>query len=58
MDGVGEDLKQILTNFRDFDRWELRRLLREEGILIRLRPDEVVPSPTRTEDVVPARGQH
>ncbi|MFM2161016.1 MAG: hypothetical protein RLZZ383_528, partial [Pseudomonadota bacterium] len=40
------------------DKWELRRLLREEGILIRLQPDEVVPSDARALDVVPPAGRH
>lgn len=58
LDGVGADLKTILANFREIDKWELRRLLREEGILVRLKPDEVVPSASRTEDVVPPKGRH
>lgn len=57
-DGVSEDLKEILANFSEIDKWELRRLLREEGILVRLKPEEVVPSDTRTEEVVPPARQH
>ena len=33
---------QIVDNFAGFDKWEIRRLLREEGILVRFRPREVV----------------
>jgi phospholipid/cholesterol/gamma-HCH transport system substrate-binding protein len=35
------DMEIILKNFKEIDRWELRRLLREEGILLRLRKSEV-----------------
>ncbi|MCB9681346.1 MAG: MCE family protein [Alphaproteobacteria bacterium] len=45
LDGVGADLRTVLGNFAAIDKWELRRLLREEGILIRVRPEEVVPEP-------------
>ena len=38
------DLEIILENLKEIDRWELRRLLREEGVLIRLRESEVSPS--------------
>lgn len=57
-DGIGGDAKSIAKNFSAIDKWELRRLLREEGILIRLQPDEVVPSEARTMDVVPPAGRH
>ena len=40
-----EDIEAILDNLKDIDRWELRRLLREEGILVRLKPAEVTPAP-------------
>lgn len=43
VDGVGPDLKRVLANFAEIDKWEIRRLLREEGILIRLRPHAVTP---------------
>jgi len=36
-DGVPEDLRTVLRNLATIDRDELRRLLREEGILIRVR---------------------
>lgn len=38
-----DDIEQIIDNLKEIDRWELRRLLREEGILLRLKPDEVTP---------------
>lgn len=37
------ELEIVLGNFQGFDKWELRRLLREEGILVRMRPAEVDP---------------
>lgn len=40
-----DQLKLVLTNFEGFDEVEMRRLLREEGILVRLRPREVDPDP-------------
>jgi len=40
------DIKLVLSNLKEIDKWELRRLLREEGIVVRLRESEVVePSP-------------
>jgi virulence factor Mce-like protein len=33
---------EFLAGFEGFDKWEIRRLLREEGILVRLRSREVV----------------
>ncbi len=36
-------LALILENLSEIDKWELRRLLREEGIKVRLAPREVVP---------------
>ena len=38
-----ETIETILANLEEIDKWELRRLLREEGILVRLRHSEVVP---------------
>jgi len=38
-----ETIQQILSNLEAIDKWELRRLLREEGIMVRLRESEVVP---------------
>lgn len=40
--GSSDDLTAILSNLSEIDKWELRRLLREEGILVRLRQSEVV----------------
>jgi phospholipid/cholesterol/gamma-HCH transport system substrate-binding protein len=41
------DVDRILQNFSDFDQREMVRLLREEGILVRLRPRQVVPDEER-----------
>ncbi len=38
-----DELTQILSNLSEIDKWELRRLLREEGILVRMRQSEVTP---------------
>jgi phospholipid/cholesterol/gamma-HCH transport system substrate-binding protein len=38
-----DELTQILANLSEIDKWELRRLLREEGILVRMRQSEVTP---------------
>jgi phospholipid/cholesterol/gamma-HCH transport system substrate-binding protein len=38
-----DDIELIIDNLSEIDRWELRRLLREEGIRVRLRSHEVVP---------------
>ncbi len=41
--GTREDtLLKVIDNLEEIDKWELRRLLREEGILVRLRESEVV----------------
>ncbi len=40
-----DQLVQILDNLSEIDKWELRRLLREEGILVRLKKSEVEPEP-------------
>ncbi len=37
------DLAQVLANLKEIDKWELRRLLREEGVFLRFRAHEVVP---------------
>lgn len=37
-----DEVEAILANLGEIDKWELRRLLREEGVLIRLRPGQVV----------------
>ena len=44
LDGTLETASGVVDNFSEFDRYELRRLLREEGILVRLRPREVDPT--------------
>ena len=36
-------IEKVLSNLSEIDKWELRRLLREEGILLRLRRSEVTP---------------
>ncbi|MCO4746568.1 MAG: MCE family protein [Proteobacteria bacterium] len=41
-------IEVILDNFSGIDKWELRRLLREEGIVVRLRSREVVPTDNPT----------
>ena len=40
-----DQLVQILENLSEIDKYELRRLLREEGIVVRLRPSEVQEPP-------------
>ena len=40
-----DQLVQILENLSEIDKYELRRLLREEGIVVRLRPSEVEEPP-------------
>ncbi len=41
--GIDDDVRRVLSNLVEIDKWELRRLLREEGILIRVKAREVVP---------------
>lgn len=36
-------IEQVLDNVAEIDKWELRRLLREEGILVRFKESEVNP---------------
>lgn len=43
LSGNKERIEHILANVEEIDKWELRRLLREEGIKVRLRRAEVVP---------------
>ena len=38
-----DTIETVLANLSEIDKWELRRLLREEGILLRLRRSEVDP---------------
>lgn len=42
MDGSVDELQVVLDNLSEIDKWELRRLLREEGIVVRLREAKVV----------------
>ncbi len=44
LEGSTDDIVLILDNFSEIDKWELRRLLREEGIKVRLRESKVVPT--------------
>jgi len=48
--GEKERLERILKNVEAIDKWELRRLLREEGIVVRLREKEVVPDAQSASD--------
>ena len=43
MQSSTESIQTVLNNVSEIDKWELRRLLREEGILIRLKKDQVEP---------------
>lgn len=45
LSGHSEQIENILSNVEEIDKWELRRLLREEGIVVRIRPSEVVVPP-------------
>jgi phospholipid/cholesterol/gamma-HCH transport system substrate-binding protein len=45
LDDNSARLEKILANAEEIDKWELRRLLREEGILVRLRKGEVLEPP-------------
>ena len=45
MDESHELIERVLQNLEEIDKWELRRLLREEGILVRMRPSEVLSLP-------------
>ncbi len=45
LDDNSARLEKILENAEEIDKWELRRLLREEGILVRLRKGEVLEPP-------------
>ena len=43
LEGSMDDLETVLENMSEIDKWELRRLLREEGILVRLKRSSVAP---------------
>lgn len=45
LDQHSAEIEKVLSNLQDIDKWELRRLLREEGILVRLKSSEVVETP-------------
>jgi phospholipid/cholesterol/gamma-HCH transport system substrate-binding protein len=42
--GATSGIQTLVDNLSQIDKWELRRLLREEGILVRLKSSEVVPT--------------
>ena len=44
LEGSMDDMETVLENMSEIDKWELRRLLREEGILVRLKRSNVDPS--------------
>jgi len=41
IEGSTEDIEKVLGNLSEIDKWELRRLLREEGIVVRLKAKDV-----------------
>ena len=43
LEGSMDDMETVLENMSEIDKWELRRLLREEGILVRLKRSSVDP---------------
>jgi len=43
LEGSMDDMETVLENMSEIDKWELRRLLREEGILVRLKRSNVDP---------------
>lgn len=45
LDGSVDTLQVVLDNLSEIDKWELRRLLREEGIVVRLREAKVEEPP-------------
>ena len=44
VDGSMSKVDVVLDNLSEIDKWELRRLLREEGIVVRLKEHTVVPT--------------
>ncbi len=40
-----DQVSTILDNLEEIDKWELRRILRESGVTVRLRPEEVEEEP-------------
>ncbi len=52
-DAKSERINQILDNLSEIDKWELRRLLREEGIVVRLRAHEVDVKESKARDPAP-----
>ena len=45
LDDSRDLIDRVLQNLEEIDKWELRRLLREEGILVRMRESQVQPQP-------------
>ena len=43
LEGSMDHLEAVLENMSEIDKWELRRLLREEGILVRMKRSSVEP---------------
>ena len=43
LEGSMDDMETVLENMSEIDKWELRRLLREEGTLVRLKRSSVDP---------------
>jgi phospholipid/cholesterol/gamma-HCH transport system substrate-binding protein len=41
LNGQTDQIEVILDNLEEIDKWELRRILREEGITVRLKPREI-----------------
>jgi hypothetical protein len=41
MERISADMEIVMKNMKEIDKWELRRLLREEGILLRLKSSKV-----------------
>ena len=44
LEGSTDDIQTVLSNLTEIDKWELRRLLREEGIVVRLKEHQVIPT--------------
>ena len=41
LNGQTDQVEVILDNLEEIDKWELRRIVREEGVTVRLRPREI-----------------
>ncbi len=44
LEGSMDHMETVLENMSEIDKWELRRLLREEGILVRMKRSSVEPT--------------